>query len=95
MAMPRGEEFWRRVVVEAEGKSATAVAAKHGVSVCSVLRWRQKLRTGVDGSTALVPVRVVGTSARRVEVQIGGVLVGFAEGTDPSYVAALARALGA
>ena len=94
MGIPRGEEFWRRVVAEAEGKSATQIAAKHGVSLCSVLRWRQRLRE--EHAPALVPVRVAAAPAsRRLELRVGEAHVAFEEGTDPTYVAAVARALGA
>ncbi len=94
MANPKGEEFWRRVVGEAEGRSAAQVAARHGVSLSSVHRWQQKLAARVR--PAIVPLRVSETeSARRVEVRVGDVRVVFEEGTDPTYVAAVARALGA
>lgn len=95
MANPKGEAFWRAVVVEAEGRSAAQVAARHGVSLSSVHRWQQKL--AAKARTAIVPLRVAEAAAvaRRVEVRVGEVKVVFEEGTDPAYVAAVARALGA
>ncbi len=93
MAESRSEEFWKRLVAEAAtGKSASEVARRHGVSACSVLRWRAKLLSEKQ-STALVPVRITGTPARRVEIEVGAVRVSFEEGTEPRYVAAVAQAL--
>ncbi|MET0259534.1 MAG: transposase [Gaiellaceae bacterium] len=94
MSEPKGEAFWRRVVGEVEGgRSSSDVAHRHGVSVSSVVRWRGKLRA--SSVTAIVPVRVTGDAGRRVEVHVGGVRLVFEEGTEPSYVAAVARAFGA
>jgi hypothetical protein len=102
MAAAKSEGFWRRVVSEVEGgKGVGEVARRHGVSASSVLRWRAKL--GSATATSLVPIRVSAACppsrgeagpGRRVKLEVGEVGVYFEEGTDPGYVAAVARALG-
>src|SRR5580693_5103303 len=100
MKEPKGRAFWERAVREVEGgASQTTVAAKHGVAASTVGYWVRLLRRERAGggvaepSSALVPVRVAGTERHRVEVAVGGARVQFEEGTDPSYVAAVVRAL--
>jgi transposase-like protein len=101
MTEPKGRAFWERAVHEVEaGVPQTQVAAKHGVAASTVGYWVRRLRrermetdVPVGRASALVPVRVVGTERHRIEVAVGGARVQFEEGTDPSYVAAIARAL--
>ena len=93
MAEARSEAFWQRLVAEvAGGKAVSDVAHRHGVSASSVLRWRDKL---AGTSPSLVPVRITAAGPRQVELQVGIARVSFDEGTDPGYIAAVARALGA
>lgn len=94
MAKSRGKQFWERLVREvAAGGSRTAVARRHGVSQTWLGKWCRELG-GAPRAATLLPVRVVEEHPRRLELAVGALSVRFEEGTDPEYVAALARALG-
>jgi len=93
MANDRDRAFWERLVREVEGgASQVAVARRYGVSPSWLGRWCRLVRSGA-ASSALLPVRVVHDRVRRCELIIGAVRLSFDEGTDPGYVALLARAL--
>jgi transposase-like protein len=94
MANDRGRAFWEGLVREvAAGASQVAVARRHGVSSTWLGKWCRELRAEAVSTTALLPVRVTDGQARRVELAIGNVHLAFEEGTDPEYVARLAREL--
>ena len=98
MAAQRGREFWERAVREVEaGASQMAVGRRYGVASSTVGHWVRRLRgarADEAASTALVPVRVAGEPRRRIEIVVGATRIEFDEGTDPSYVAAVVRAVG-
>jgi len=48
---------------------------------------------GATASSALLPVRVVEDRLKRCELVVGAIRLSFDEGTDPAYIAQLARAL--
>ena len=92
---PRGVEFWAVVVAEAKkGVIPRAeVAAKHGVTDAALKYhlYKSPRRTVAKGDAlALLPVRMSGTAAKQVELELGaGLRLRFEEGCDPAYVAAL------
>ena len=93
MSNDRGRGFWEKLVREVEGgASQVAVARRYGVSPSWLGRWGRLMRGGA-ASSALLPVRIVSDRVRRCELVIGAVRLSFDEGTDPAYVAVLARAL--
>ncbi len=92
---PRGVEFWAAVVAEARRGAIprSQVAAKHG-ETDAALRYqlyKSPRRTSAKSDAlALLPVRLSGTTAEQVEVELGpGLRLRFDEGCDPAYVAAL------
>jgi len=91
----RGVEFWAGVVAEArQGAIPRAqVAAKHGVSDAALKYhlYKSPRRMGAKGGAlALLPVRLSGTAAKQVELELNaGLRLRFEEGCDPTYVAAL------
>ena len=94
MAQRRDKAFWERLVREVSaGASQVSVAARHGVSATWLGMWCRKIRATDASRGALLPVRVVEQRARRVELVIGAARLAFDEGTDPRYVAELARRL--
>lgn len=89
----KGPDFWASVVSEARAGAASlaAIAAKHGVTEAALQYHlyakpkREKLRQSV----AVLPVRVA-SEARLFSVELDGSLrLRFAEGCDPTYIAAL------
>jgi len=94
MAQRRDRAFWERLVREVgAGASQATVATRHGVSTAWLGMWCRKIRSAEGSRGALLPVRVVEQRARRVELIIGAARLAFEEGTDPRYVAELARRL--
>ena len=96
MSERRGRGFWARIAEEVEaGATQKEAAARHGVAVTTVGYWVRRLERERESSLlpggAIVPIRLVGEERRRVIVEGGR--VEFEEGTDPSYVAAVVRAL--
>lgn len=96
----RGVEFWATVVAEArKGAIPRAqVAAKHGVTDAALKYHLYKSpgrATAKSDALALLPVRLSGTAAKQVELELGpGLRLRFDEGCDPAYVAALVSRLG-
>jgi transposase-like protein len=90
--MARGERFWEQVLSAVDGGGThAAVAERFDVSVSAVRYWISKRRQA--GSSQLLPVRVIQSSAARVELDVEGVVVRILDGAAPEYVAALVRAL--
>ena len=86
--------FWTALVAEAQAstESLAAVAAKHSVTEAA-LRYhfykREKPTEATNKSVPMLPVRVDGDS-RLFSVEMDGSLrLRFAEGCDPTYVAAV------
>lgn len=93
MSSDRGRAFWLKLFNEVEsGASQTSVAKRYRISP-SWLGKRCRALRDERPATALLPVRMVEGRARRVEIVVGNVRLGFEEGTDPAYVASVARAL--
>ena len=91
--------FWERLVDEVEkGASIVDVATRHRVRDTTLRWWRTQLRAGVRRAAEVRLIAVsttdVASSAGHVEIACGGVVLRVETGTDVSYVAALARALG-
>ncbi|WP_437763072.1 helix-turn-helix domain-containing protein [Sorangium sp. So ce281] len=94
MGQHREQQFWEQLVAEVDGGATqTDIARRYGVSVSSLARWGRRLKE--EGPRAhLLPVRVTtGASRRPCGLMVDGVRLEFEEGTDPAYVAAVARAL--
>ena len=91
----RGAEFWATVVAEAQKGliPRSQVAAKHGVSDAALkyhVYKSPRRASRKSDALALLPVRLSGTTAKQVEVELGpGFRLRFDEGCDPAYVAAL------
>jgi transposase-like protein len=91
----RGVEFWATVVAEAQKGSIprSQVAAKHGVTDAALkyhLYKSPRRASTKSNALALLPVRLSGTAAKQVEVELSPSLrLRFDEGCDPAYVAAL------
>ena len=91
----RGAEFWATAVAEAQRGAIprSQVAAKHGVTDAALKYhlYKSPKRPSTKGDAlALLPVRLSGTAAKQVEVELGsGLRLRFDEGCDPAYVAAL------
>jgi DNA-binding transcriptional regulator YdaS (Cro superfamily) len=93
MSNDRGRAFWEKLVREvAAGGRLVAVAKRNGVSPSWLGKWCGRLREETPPG-ALLPIRVVEGRVRRVDLAVGGVRLSFDEGTDPAYVALVARAL--
>ena len=95
----RGAEFWAAVVAEVRKGDLprVQVAAKHGVSDAALKYHLYKTvpaRTPKVSSPELLPVRLSGSVAKRVEFEFGGGLqLRFEEGCDPAYIAAVVSRL--
>jgi transposase-like protein len=92
----RPRAFWEGLVAELEGgASAADVARRHRVRETTLKWWRSQLRRE-SRRPRLLPVvaQIPALVLRRVEIEVGGVVLRAEEGTDVEYVAALARALG-
>lgn len=92
----KGRAFWERVVADvAACGSQSEAARRHGVSQSGLGYWVRK----IDAEKAqrrepqLLPVRITAPVARRCSLIVGEVGVEFDEGTDPGYLAAIAKAL--
>ena len=91
----RGVEFWASVVAEAQKGAIprSQVAAKHGVTDAALkyhLYKSPRRASTKSNALALLPVRLSGTAAKQLEVELGPSLrLRFDEGCDPAYVAAL------
>jgi hypothetical protein len=94
MAQHREQQFWERLVAEVEGGATqTEIARRYGVSASNLGRWARRFKQERPRAQ-LLPVRVTGAPAlRHCGLVIDGVRLEFEEGTDPAYVAAVARAL--
>lgn len=92
--MTRDQAFWARLVGEVEaGESILSVAKRHRVTPSWLGKWRRRLKQPSDkGALTLLPVRLANPT-RQVHIQVGAQRVVVDEGTDPTYVAALCRAL--
>jgi len=91
----RGVEFWATAVAEAQKGAIprSQVAAKYGVTEAALkyhLYKSPRRASTKSDALALLPVRLSGTTAKQVEVELGpGLRLRFDEGCDPAYVAAL------
>lgn len=91
-------EFWAAVVAEAQagGASHADIAAKHGVTEAALKYHYYKARKPGKSTkrVPVLPVRLGDQEQRQMSVELGPSLrVRFAEGCDPSYVAALVAKL--
>jgi transposase-like protein len=102
----RGRAFWQEVAakIEATGVPQRTMAAQLGLSPSTLEKWIARLRRERPAKAAasavrLLPVRWTPSESMptlaSVEVQVGAHVLRFPPGTDPTYVAALAAALGA
>lgn len=95
----RGAEFWATAVAEAQRGAIprSQVAAKHGVTDAALkyhLYKSPRRASKKSDALALLPVRLSGTAAKQVEVELSPSLrLRFDEGCDPAYVAALVSRL--
>jgi hypothetical protein len=91
----RGAEFWATAVAEAQRGTIprSQVAAKHGVTDAALkyhLYKSPRRASTKSHALALLPVRLSGTAAKQLEIELGpGLRLRFDEGCDPGYVAAL------
>ena len=94
-------EQWRTLVSEwrSSGTKAQEFARTRGLKPANLYYWSSVLARAAEPAPApmpkLLPVRVTSQTPRSpaVELAVGPTRVRFEEGTSPSYVAALARAL--
>lgn len=78
------------------GMSQRAAAQRYGVSVSGVGHWVRRLREerALRATQQLFPVRLTSSpSPARCTLVVDDLPLTFDEGTDPGYVAALARAI--
>ncbi len=84
---------------EASDKTRAQVAKELGVGAPALSYWIYKLRaerSKAQTTGGLVPVRVISErplEPERLELEVDGAVVRFAEGTSPQYVAQLAGEL--
>ena len=89
-SLGHGAEFWAAVVAEAKkgAIARVAVAAKHRVSDAALKYHLCKTAgsTAVKSkAVALLPLRLTGSAAKQVELEIGaGLRLHFDEGCDPA-----------
>lgn len=98
MAQARERAVWEQIVAEVEaGLSQSAIARRYGVSPSGVGHWVRWLREERASRPApqLLPVRLTTASPSRgrCTLVVDELHLTFDKGTDPGYVAALARAL--
>jgi hypothetical protein len=98
MAQARERAVWERIVAEVEaGLSHSAAAQRYGVSASGVGHWVRRLREekALRPAAQLLPVRLTSLSPTRgrCTLLVDDLPLSFDEGTDPAYVAALARAI--
>jgi hypothetical protein len=94
----RDRDSWRALVADwrASGERAADFARRRGLKVASLYYWSSVLGRENEPAARLVPVHLAPSVAPTViacELVVGRTRVRFQEGTSPSYVAALARAL--
>ena len=98
MAQAKERAVWERIVAEVEGGlSQREAAQRYGVSVSGVGHWVRRLREEkAERSTPqLLPVRLTTSlpARRRCTLLVADLQLEFEEGTEPAYIAALARAI--
>lgn len=98
MAQARERAVREKIVAEDEaGRSHSAAARRHGVSASGVGHWVRRLldERARRPATQLLPVRLASSAAARgrCTLVVDDLHLAFDEGTDPAYVAALARAI--
>jgi transposase-like protein len=98
MAQARERAVWERIVAEVEaGMSHSAAAQRYGVSASGVGHWVRRLREekARRPTSQLLPVRLTSPSPSRARclLVVDDLHLTFDEGTDPGYIAALARAI--
>jgi hypothetical protein len=96
----RGREQWAALVGQwrASGKSGCEFAREQGLKPASLYYWSSVLgREAVRPGGKLLPVHVASHLVRgaRFELAVGTARLRFDESAAPSYIAELARALGA
>ena len=98
MGRHKERAFWERAVADAHACASQAEAARrHGVSPSRIAYWVRRLGEEQPRRTPepqLLPVRLTGhVMRRRLELVVADLRVEFDEGADPTYLAALAKAL--
>ena len=98
MAKAQERALWEQIVAEVEaGLSRKAAARRHGVSQSGVGHWVKRLREEKSCRPVpqLLPVRLTTTSPSRgrCTLIVNELHLTFDEGTDPGYIATVARAL--
>ncbi|MFZ5895584.1 MAG: hypothetical protein ACOY0T_31290 [Myxococcota bacterium] len=90
----RDAKSWAAIVAEAEiaGVPHKEIAAKHGVTVAALKYHLYQTRQREAGEPRVLPVRV-GDESRTFVVEVGTARLRFAEGCEPSYVAAVLSAV--
>ncbi|MGZ6674024.1 MAG: transposase [Solirubrobacteraceae bacterium] len=93
----KGRAFWERAVADVEaGETPAEVARRHGVSPSGLAYWVKRIGAEKTrpAEPQLLPVRITGSIApRRFGLVVDDLQLQFDEGTDPAYVAAIAKAL--
>jgi hypothetical protein len=93
----KGRAFWERVVADVDaGASQAEAAQRHDVSQSGLAYWVRQLgaEKARSADPQLLPVRISGNvAARRLGLVVDDLRLEFDDGTDPAYVAAVARAL--
>lgn len=106
MASRKGRAFYEKLLEEVEaGSSVADVAHRHGIRPKTLSWWLWRLRQSkpkrrgskrMEKAPALVPVVVRAPVLARghvVELSLGHLQLAFEVGTDPDYLARLARSL--
>jgi transposase-like protein len=98
MAQARERAVWERIVAEVDaGLTHREAAQRYGVSQSGVGHWVRRLReeSARRPTPQLLPVRLTTASPPRgrCTLLVEDLHLTFDEGTDPGYVAALARAI--
>jgi transposase-like protein len=97
MGQPRDRAFWERAVADVEGGASQAeTARRYGVSGSALGYWVRRLRQakGRAAEPRLLPVRLaISSTSARCSLVVDDLRFEFEAGTDPTYVAAVARAL--
>jgi transposase-like protein len=98
MGQEKERGLWERAVAEVEaGASQAETARRYGVSGSAVGYWVRRLRQerARPAEPQLLPVRLTTTrvGAARCGLVVGDLRFEFEEGTAPTYVAAVVRAL--
>ena len=106
MASRKGRAFYEKLLEEVEnGGSVADVAHRHGIRPKTLSWWLWRLRQSnpkrrgskrMEKTPSLVPVVVRAPAINRghvVELSMGHLQLTFEAGTDPDYLARLARSL--